>query len=133
MGYVEETGVAQYLRDSRIAPIYEGTNGMQVIDLVMRKVPMRDGGAARDLLAQMEALDPELATADPELAGMRAALANGVSAVREATGWLMSHGLAEPNDALAEATDHCSRSTSAGRSSGSRSRHGSDSRVAPCR
>ena len=61
MGYVEETGVAQYLRDSRIAPIYEGTNGIQAIDLVTRKVPMRGGGVVTDLLAQMEVLGRELA------------------------------------------------------------------------
>ena len=106
MGYVEETGVAQYLRDSRIAPIYEGTNGIQAIDLVIRKVPMRGGGVVRDLLAQMEALDPELAAAGPELAGVRAALASGVSALREATDWIMSHGLADPNDALAGAAPY---------------------------
>jgi 3-(methylthio)propanoyl-CoA dehydrogenase len=106
MGYVEETGVAQYLRDSRIAPIYEGTNGIQAIDLVIRKVPMRGGAVVTDLLAQMEALDAELAAAGPEQAGVRAALASGMSALREATGWIMSHGLAEPNDALAGATPY---------------------------
>ena len=106
MGYVEETGVAQYLRDSRIAPIYEGTNGIQAIDLVIRKVPMRGGGVVRDLLAQMEALDRELAAAGPELAGVRSALANGLSALREATDWIISRGLAEPNDALAGATPY---------------------------
>ncbi len=106
MGYVEETGVAQYLRDSRIAPIYEGTNGIQAIDLVIRKVPMRGGGVVRDLLAQMEALDRELAAAGSELAGVRPALAHGVSALREATDWIMSHGLAEPTDALAGAAPY---------------------------
>jgi 3-(methylsulfanyl)propanoyl-CoA dehydrogenase len=106
MGYVEETGVAQYLRDSRVAPIYEGTNGIQAIDLVTRKVPMRGGGVVADLLAQMEALDPELAAAGPELAAMRSALASGVSVLREATDWIMSRGLAEPNDALAGATPY---------------------------
>ena len=106
MGYVEETGVAQYLRDSRVAPIYEGTNGIQAIDLVTRKVPMRGGGVVADLLAQMEALDPELAAAGPELAAMRPALANGVSVLREATDWIMSRSLAEPNDALAGATPY---------------------------
>jgi 3-(methylthio)propanoyl-CoA dehydrogenase len=106
MGYVEETGVAQYLRDSRIAPIYEGTNGIQAIDLIMRKVPMRGGAVVADLLAQMEALDRELAAAGPELAGVRSALANGVSALREATDWIMSQGPAEPNDALAGATPY---------------------------
>jgi alkylation response protein AidB-like acyl-CoA dehydrogenase len=106
MGYVEETGVAQYLRDSRIAPIYEGTNGIQAIDLVIRKVPVRGGGVVRDLLAQMDALDGELAAAGPELAGVQAALASGVSALREATDWIMSRRLAEPNDALAGATPY---------------------------
>src|ERR1039457_6412288 len=69
LGYVEETGVAQYLRNSRIAPIYEGANGIQAIDLVMRKVPMSGGRAVNDLLGQMEAVDAELAAAGPELAG----------------------------------------------------------------
>jgi 3-(methylthio)propanoyl-CoA dehydrogenase len=106
MGYVEETGVAQYWRDSRIAPIYEGTNGIQAIDLVTRKMPMRDGGVVTGLLAQIEALGPELADAGPELAEIRPALASGVSAVREATDWIMTHGMAEPNDALAGATPY---------------------------
>jgi 3-(methylthio)propanoyl-CoA dehydrogenase len=106
MGYVEEAGVAQYLRDSRISPIYEGTNGIQAIDLVMRKVPMRDGGVMADLLAQMEALGPELAAAGPELAGIQPALADGVRVLREATGWILSRGQAEPNDALAGATPY---------------------------
>ena len=106
MGYVEETGVAQYLRDSRIAPIYEGTNGIQAIDLVMRKVPMRGGGVVADLLAQLAALDGELAAAGPELAGVRSALGTGVSALREATDWIASHGPGEPNDALAGATPY---------------------------
>ncbi len=106
MGYVEETGVAQYLRDSRIAPIYEGTNGVQAIDLVIRKVPMRGGGVVRDLLAQMDVLDAELAAAGSELADVRLALANGVQVLREATDWIMSSGQAEPTDALAGATPY---------------------------
>lgn len=106
MGYVEETGVAQYLRDVRISPIYEGTNGIQAIDLVTRKVPMRGGAAVADLLAQMDALDPELAAADPQLHEMRPALADGVSALREATSWIIARGPTEPNDALAGATPY---------------------------
>jgi alkylation response protein AidB-like acyl-CoA dehydrogenase len=103
MGYVEETGVAQYLRDSRIAPIYEGTNGIQAIDLVTRKVPMRDGAVVADLLAQMDALDGELGAAGPELAGVRLALASGVSVLRDATGWILSSRAADPNGVLAGA------------------------------
>jgi 3-(methylsulfanyl)propanoyl-CoA dehydrogenase len=106
MGFVEETGVAQYLRDSRISPIYEGTNGIQAIDLVLRKLPMRDGGVIADLLAQMEALDPDLAAAGPELAEVRSALASGVGTLREATGWILSRGQAGPNDALAGAAPY---------------------------
>ncbi len=45
MGFIEETGAAQYYRDARILPIYEGTNGIQAIDLVMRKLPLLDGEA----------------------------------------------------------------------------------------
>ncbi len=106
MGYVEETGVAQYMRDSRIAPIYEGTNGIQAIDLVIRKVPTRGGGVVRDLLDQMDVLNADLAAAGSELAGVRLALANGVHVLRQATDWIMSSSLAEPNDALAGATPY---------------------------
>jgi len=106
MGYVEETGVAQYLRDSRVSPIYEGTNGIQAIDLVMRKIPMRGGAVVADLLGQIEALDLELAAAGPGLDQMRPSLAGGVSALREATIWIISRGQTEPNDALAGATPY---------------------------
>ena len=56
MGYVEETGAAQHLRDSRIAPIYEGTNGIQAMDLVGRKL-RRDGGEAmRAMIADLQTI-----------------------------------------------------------------------------
>ena len=54
MGYVEETGVAQHYRDIRIAPIYEGTNGIQAIDLVGRKLGLRGGMAIADYLGRIE-------------------------------------------------------------------------------
>jgi hypothetical protein len=50
-GFIEETGAAQVFRDARIAPIYEGTNGIQAIDLVTRKLPMEDGRVVRDTIA----------------------------------------------------------------------------------
>jgi 3-(methylthio)propanoyl-CoA dehydrogenase len=106
MGYVEETGVAQYLRDSRIAPIYEGTNGIQAIDLVTRKVPVRDGGVIADLLAAMDATGGELEAAGPQLAEIGLALASGATAVREATGWILANGQAQPSGALAGATPY---------------------------
>ena len=55
MGYVEETGAAQYLRDARIAPIYEGTNGIQAADLVMRKMDLEGGEVLEALLAEIAA------------------------------------------------------------------------------
>ena len=63
MGFVEETGAAQHYRDARIAPIYEGTNGIQAIDLVARKLAIRDGGAAADLLSDAAATVEALAAA----------------------------------------------------------------------
>ena len=49
-GYIEETGAAQHFRDARISPIYEGTNGIQAIDLVGRKVPMKNGAVIKGIL-----------------------------------------------------------------------------------
>ncbi len=106
MGYIEETGVAQHYRDSRIAPIYEGTNGIQAIDLVFRKLGLRGGGTVKDLVGAMDALDGELAHAGGQLAGVRAGLATGVDALRQASDWLAGRVATEPNDALAGATPY---------------------------
>ena len=59
MGFVEETGAAQFFRDSRISPIYEGTNGIQAIDLVMRKLPLRSGAVVKELLGKVMATAAE--------------------------------------------------------------------------
>ncbi|MCE2526105.1 MAG: acyl-CoA dehydrogenase C-terminal domain-containing protein [Actinomycetia bacterium] len=64
MGFVEETGAAQFFRDSRISPIYEGTNGIQAIDLVIRKLPMRSGGVVKDFLAEVMATATEASSVD---------------------------------------------------------------------
>jgi alkylation response protein AidB-like acyl-CoA dehydrogenase len=79
MGFIEETGAAQHLRDARITTIYEGTTGIQAMDLVGRKIA-RDGGAtAKTWLGELKKLDARLA-AHPEI---RKALADGVKAVEE--------------------------------------------------
>ena len=90
MGYVEETGVAQHFRDSRIAPIYEGTNGIQAADLVGRKLGLRGGAAVHDLIALMHEADAELADAD-DLAPIRDALRTHVADLERATAWMAEH------------------------------------------
>ena len=104
MGYVEETGVAQHYRDARIAPIYEGTNGIQAMDLVARKLPLRNGGAIRDLLGQMAALDTELAEIGDDFDSIRRNLSAAVADLTAAVLWLAEHGPTDPNAALAGAT-----------------------------
>jgi alkylation response protein AidB-like acyl-CoA dehydrogenase len=103
MGYVEETGVAQHFRDSRVAPIYEGTNGIQAIDLITRKLPMRGGAVVKGHLDAMAGLDDDLAGAGEEMAGIRDRLVEGVSELTEATEWLMARLPGAPVDALAGA------------------------------
>ncbi|HKE74339.1 MAG TPA: acyl-CoA dehydrogenase [Acidimicrobiales bacterium] len=106
MGYIEETGVAQHFRDARIAPIYEGTNGIQAMDLVGRKLPLRAGGAIVDYLAGIEATAGELSGAGGELDTIGKHLADAVAGLRQATDWLLANGLADPNNALAGATPY---------------------------
>jgi 3-(methylsulfanyl)propanoyl-CoA dehydrogenase len=90
MGFVEETGAAQHLRDARITTIYEGTTGIQANDLIGRKVAAEKGMTAKALIEEMHAFDKELAGhTHPALAVIRRALAEGVAALNEATGWLL--------------------------------------------
>jgi 3-(methylthio)propanoyl-CoA dehydrogenase len=104
MGYIEQTGVAQHYRDARITTIYEGTNGIQALDLVGRKLPMRAGNAVKEFLARLGSLDERLAGHD-ELAGVRDELRAAVDAVSEATAWIFDHA-ANPVDVLAAATPY---------------------------
>ena len=85
-GYIEETGAAQYLRDARITPIYEGTNGIQAMDLVRRKLAGDDGLAAGAMIEEMRQFDGALAAAEsPAMMQIRAALAHGGAALARAT------------------------------------------------
>jgi alkylation response protein AidB-like acyl-CoA dehydrogenase len=88
MGYIEETGAAQYLRDARIAPIYEGTNGIQANDLVGRKLGRDHGEAARELFAEMRPVLGELAGV-AELRPLHEGLTAGLDAVEQATDYLV--------------------------------------------
>jgi alkylation response protein AidB-like acyl-CoA dehydrogenase len=103
MGYVEESGVAQYLRDSRITPIYEGTSGIQALDLVTRKLPMGGGAVVRDYLDELRGLGAELASAGDDFATIRENLAAGVEALSEASEWLLERAEQDPRSVIAAA------------------------------
>ena len=90
---------------SRIAPIYEGTNGIQAMDLVGRKVPMRMGGVVNDLIARMRDLDKDLDAAGEPLVTVRAGLAAGVDDFEAATSWIFEQA-GEPLEVLAIATPY---------------------------
>jgi 3-(methylthio)propanoyl-CoA dehydrogenase len=106
MGFIEETGVAQHYRDVRIAPIYEGTNGIQAIDLVGRKLGLRGGAAIRDLLDAMAATASEAIAAGGELAVTGEQLSAAVGTLAETSEWLLANSAADPNNALAGATPY---------------------------
>lgn len=103
-GYVEETGAAQHWRDARVAPIYEGTNGIQAIDFVIRKI-MRDGGSALGgLISEMRAVAGEVcANHDRRFGNMGPCLTEGIAACERAAAWLADPKRAT-DEALAVAT-----------------------------
>ncbi|MDC0076841.1 acyl-CoA dehydrogenase family protein [Acidimicrobiaceae bacterium] len=90
MGYVEETGVAQYLRDARIAPIYEGTNGIQALDLIFRKLPLDSGQAMQRLLGDVNSVIDEMSQAGDVLSSMSEKLKVEVDKLSDVTLWLGS-------------------------------------------
>jgi alkylation response protein AidB-like acyl-CoA dehydrogenase len=102
MGFIEETGAAQHLRDARIAMIYEGTNGIQAMDLVGRKLGMRGGAVVLDHFARIRA-DLDTVTDGPLLAS-RDSIAAAVEAAESATRYLA--GITKVDDALAGATPY---------------------------
>jgi alkylation response protein AidB-like acyl-CoA dehydrogenase len=107
MGYIEETGAAQHLRDARIAAIYEGTNGIQAIDLVMRKLPLGGGAAVRGYLDELRATAKAVqATNDPAFGLTGARLAEAIDSLDRATTWLLGKIDTAPSSALAGATPY---------------------------
>ena len=100
MGYVEETGVAQHWRDVRIAPIYEGTNGIQAADLVFRKLPLGGGAVIQEFMSEMTNLASQLIEND-RLAPLGTALADGVTHMSDAALWLGGRLATQPNDVAA--------------------------------
>jgi hypothetical protein len=108
MGFIEETGAARYLRDARIAPIYEGTNGIQAIDLVMRKLPLSSGGQVAGLIAELrEIADGVGASNDIAFGETADRLNKSLADLEEATAWLLqAQNEGRVAEALAGATPY---------------------------
>jgi acyl-CoA dehydrogenase len=104
-GYIAEWGMEQFVRDARIAMIYEGANGVQALDLVARKLP-KDGGRALMAflgeVSQFLAAEKGDAALTPYLGGLQAALGH----LQQASLWLSRNGVADPNNAGAASTDY---------------------------
>jgi butyryl-CoA dehydrogenase len=108
MGYIEETGAAQDYRDARIAAIYEGTNGIQAVDLVMRKVPLSNGDTVRAQIAAMRATVQKLVKDSSDAFGATAArLREAVGSLDRATSFVLKAARGNaPEEALAGATPY---------------------------
>jgi acyl-CoA dehydrogenase len=107
MGFIEETGAAQFYRDARILPIYEGTNGIQSIDLVMRKLPLEGGKVVAGYIAELERTVADVkASNQPAFGRMAERLSEAVAALKEATIWLGGALQKNPEAALAGATPY---------------------------
>jgi len=103
-GFIEETGAAQYVRDARILTIYEGTNGIQANDLVMRKLGADKGVALRDLLDELGSIVTRAeASNDPAFGAAGTILREALGSVTRASEWLLEKIVSNPNEALAGA------------------------------
>ena len=101
MGFIEETGIAQHMRDARVLAIYEGTNGIQANDLVFRKMARDNGAAFNQILAEIEKFLPELGAHD-EGKDLKQALGESLAALRDAGTYILA--TAKSDAALAAAT-----------------------------
>ncbi|MFT3731578.1 MAG: acyl-CoA dehydrogenase [Hyphomicrobium sp.] len=107
MGFVEETGAAQFLRDARILPIYEGTNGIQAIDLVTRKLTLDGGAPVTGMLGELGGIIASVRAAKRgDLGHTSERLAEGLSALQSATLWMAQTLPGNPEKALASATPY---------------------------
>ncbi|SMG06910.1 acyl-CoA dehydrogenase C-terminal domain-containing protein [Paraburkholderia susongensis] len=107
MGYIEETGACQFLRDARIATIYEGTTGIQAADLVGRKLASDGGAAMSALVAEMRSVALEAGqSTDARLAPIGTAVAASAQALEDATKWMLSALSTDIDGALASSVDY---------------------------
>lgn len=105
-GYTEHFPASQYLRDARITMIYEGTNGIQALDLVGRKLPGNGGRAIMSWFADIDAYVAEHGDAGDAVKPFIEGLADTKKTLQEATMWLMQNGMANPDNAGAASTDY---------------------------
>ncbi len=101
-GYIEEWGMSQFVRDARIAQIYEGANGVQAMDLVGRKLPAQGGKAIQAFFALVDA-ECAAAKGEERLAALAGQVEKANGELKAATMWLMQNGMANPNNAGAGA------------------------------
>jgi alkylation response protein AidB-like acyl-CoA dehydrogenase len=107
MGFIEETGAAQHFRDARITPIYEGTNGIQAIDLVTRKLAAHGGAAVFSLLDELSGIVKQVEILnDPAFGSTGTKLREALGSLDRASRWLLERVASAPNDALAGATPY---------------------------
>ncbi len=106
MGVIEESGVAQLYRDARVISIWEGTSGIQALDLVRRKLPSGGGAVVRDYLDELRALDEELAAAGESFAMLHQNFTAGVRALSDATEYLLERSESDPGGVIAAATPY---------------------------
>ncbi|MDO9563484.1 MAG: acyl-CoA dehydrogenase, partial [Bradyrhizobium sp.] len=107
MGFIEETGAAQHYRDARITAIYEGTNGIQSIDLVTRKLAANGGASVWALLGELSGIVSKVeASNDPAFGTTGAKLRDALGALERTSQWLLERVGSAPNEALAGATPY---------------------------
>src|ERR1700742_4150941 len=107
MGFIEETGAAQHYRDARITQIYEGTNGIQSIDLVTRKLAANNGESVWALLDELKEIVKQVETSnDPAFGTTGAKLRDALASLERTSRWLLERVTSAPNEALAGATPY---------------------------
>ncbi|HWK86136.1 MAG TPA: acyl-CoA dehydrogenase [Xanthobacteraceae bacterium] len=106
MGFIEETGAAQHYRDSRISAIYEGTNGIQSIDLVTRKITQSGGETLKKMLKGFHATSAAVKASGENFGAAAARLDEALAALEQASRYLLETLGRQPNDALAGATPY---------------------------
>ena len=107
MGFIEETGAAQHYRDARIAAIYEGTNGIQAIDLVTRKLPLNGGATVKTFIAELRDIAQRVQDSnDPAFGATAIRLNDAIDSLERATAWLMAQLASDTRAALAGATPY---------------------------